>query len=87
MCDKVIAFVVAKDVAELLLGVGADPNALDSEGNTPLYLLANNKFWDKVLAINISAARILIKYGACFDQKNRVTLKTARQLYKEKIEI
>ena len=76
---------VPNDLIELLLAAGADPNSLDNEGNTPLYLLAN-KNWEYVLK-NIKAAEILIKYGARLDKKNNVTSKTVQQRFQERQKI
>ena len=70
---------------KLLLEAGADPNALDDEGNSPLYLLANNS--REHVRNNIEAATILIHYGARLDQKNSVTSKTPQQRFEERREI
>ena len=56
-----------------------------SNYNTALYLIA--EYVQGFVAMNISIAKILIKYGARLDQEHRVTWKTARQLFKEKEEI
>lgn len=52
------------DVVELLIDVGADPNARDISGNTPLHTLANNKQCRRDIALT------LLKGGSHLDFLN-----------------
>ena len=54
------------DVMQLLLETGADPNAVDIYGNTPLHLLALNC----ELEDRMAAAKRLLDAGCHFDQVN-----------------
>ena len=54
------------DVIQLLLETGADPNAVDIYGNTPLHLLALNCELEDRTAV----AQLLLDAGCHFDQVN-----------------
>jgi len=47
---------LAGEMAEVLIGAGADPNAVDLEGVSPLLLSSVNRFWE--------LCRVLLGYGA-----------------------
>lgn len=51
-------------LAKALLIVGADPNATDESGNTPLHLAALAR------PCPVNLARVLLDYGAHLDAKN-----------------
>jgi ankyrin repeat protein len=50
-------------VTRLILGLGADPNAVNLHGSTPLHLLAMNR------SSVIAQSRLLLEYGARIDQQ------------------
>ena len=55
------------DVIQLLLELGADPNATDEEGHTSLHLLVKNHSEH----VNTNAVRLLMDFGGHLDQANK----------------
>jgi hypothetical protein len=71
--------VIPNDVIQLLLELGADPNATDEDGNTALHLLAKNQ-WTH---FDTNAARILMDFGGHLDHANKFgTTVTERLKYR-----
>ena len=69
-------------VIALLLEVGADANAVDAGGNTPLHFVA---YWMEEAAIHSRTARLLLKHGAHLDAANRLQ-ETPLDVWKKKHE-
>jgi ankyrin repeat protein len=67
------AFNGNREVAELLIAKGANVNALDSKGSSPLHISASSKdvvFNKNILNGRIEVAKILLSKGAPIDAKD-----------------